>query len=28
MIMEMYVPAPDGSGEFKNMEIHSFRQTS
>ena len=28
MIMEMYVPAPDGSGEFKNMEIHSYRQTS
>lgn len=28
MIMEMYVPAPDGSGEFKNMEIHSYRETS
>ena len=27
-IMQMYVPAPDGSGEFKNMEIHSYRQTS
>lgn len=27
MIMEMYVPAPDGSGEFKNMEIHSYRET-
>ena len=27
-IMEMYVPAPDGSGEFKNMEIHSYRKTS
>jgi hypothetical protein len=26
-IMEMYVPAPDGSGEFKNMEIHSYRET-
>ena len=26
MIMEMYVPAPDGSGEFKNMEIHSYRE--
>jgi len=28
MIMEMYVPEPDGSGEFKNMEIHSYRKTS
>lgn len=28
VIMEMYVPAPDGSGEFKNMEIHSYRKTS
>ena len=28
MIMEMYVPAPDGSGEFKNMEIHSYRETT
>ena len=27
MIMEMYVPTPDGSGEFKNMEIHSYRET-
>lgn len=27
-IMEMYVPAPDGSGEFKNMEIHSYRESS
>ncbi|HUF89802.1 MAG TPA: DUF1579 domain-containing protein [Gemmatimonadota bacterium] len=27
MIMEMYVPEPDGSGEFKNMEIHSYRET-
>jgi len=28
MIMEMYVPAPDGSGEYKSMEIHSYRETS
>ncbi len=27
-IMEMYMPAPDGSGEFKSMEIHSLRKTS
>ena len=27
-IMEMYVPAPDGSGEYKSMEIHSYRETS
>jgi hypothetical protein len=27
-IMEMYVPAPDGSGEFKSMEMHSYRKTS
>jgi hypothetical protein len=27
-IMEMYMPAPDGSGEFKSMEIHSLRETS
>jgi len=26
-ITEMYIPAPDGSGEFKNMEIHSYRET-
>ena len=26
-IMEMYTPAPDGSGEFKSMEIHSLRGT-
>jgi len=28
MIMEMYMPAPGGGGEFKSMEIHSYRKTS
>jgi hypothetical protein len=28
MIMEMYMPAPGGGGEFKTMEIHSYRKTS
>jgi len=27
-IMEMYVPAPGGGPEYKNMEIHSLRKTS
>ena len=28
VIMEMYVPTPDGSGEFKSMEIHSMKKSS
>ena len=27
-MFQMYTPAPDGSGEYKSMEIHSLRKTS
>jgi hypothetical protein len=27
-IYQMYMPTPDGSGEFKSLEIHSLRKTS